>query len=405
MARKKKADEQTQETISLSNNKMTANEKRKALDAFAEEINRQGWGLLGRPGNNAELDKLLTLRFIPTPCKEYNDAIGGGFPVGKISIVTGNEDSGKTGMMLATAAKLLEENPDAFVFWVETESSVTDETLEFFHLKDVDRFYFLRLHPKSGAESVIDTIRQGISNGLVDLVVINSLKMLIPEVEKDKPMSKVDVATQARFNSKMMQKLSNVCDINNCAMVLIQHLTTNIGQMYGNPKTLAGGLAIRYAALLIVEHSSVSIDANDPVTPATGKKFAVRVRKNHCVWGRNPYVTTNYFVEYATGIEQIYSTLNLLIENGIIEKRGAWLKHYDNEGNEVPEFAWNGKQAFKKDMLENPDKLETLLSLIHGDTSLVHDMTEDEAAEMKADEETDALTIKNLLELEEAEDK
>ena len=58
--------------------------------------------------------------------------------------------------------------------------------------------------------------------------------MLVPKNEMTKSMEKVSVAEQARFNARLMNRIVPMLAENNTALIIIQHLTTNIGQMFGN---------------------------------------------------------------------------------------------------------------------------------------------------------------------------
>lgn len=66
------------------------------------------------------------------------------------------------------------------------------------------------------------------------MIVINSLKCLVPSEEFKKDMNSLQVGAQARMNSKMMRKLTALVGENEVAMVIVQHLTTQIGFMMGD---------------------------------------------------------------------------------------------------------------------------------------------------------------------------
>ena len=158
-------------------------------------------------------------------------------------------------------------------------------------------------------------------------------------------------------------------------MLIVQHYSTSLSAgPYGNPMTL--------------EFSSLSPDDSDPITKETGKKIKIRVTKNHCVIDRNPYVNLVYYIEYGFGIEKYFSTLQQLINRGIIDARSAWLSLHFDDGSVDPEFKWQGKQRFKEDMIANPTKFDTLVSMLDGVTGDVENMSEEEITEIeKAEKE------------------
>lgn len=91
MVRKKK----DKETVQIDTETLTLAEKLKRIQAVTDSINgkekRTVVGLLSDP----EIQKLLDIEYIPTASPEFNENTGGGFPRGKISIISGLADSGK----------------------------------------------------------------------------------------------------------------------------------------------------------------------------------------------------------------------------------------------------------------------------------------------------------------------
>ena len=73
---------------------MSLAEKLKILDKVAELSNKKaGKTVVGRMNDKSILDK-LTIKFIPTPSANINEALGGGFPIGRMTILSGLPDSG-----------------------------------------------------------------------------------------------------------------------------------------------------------------------------------------------------------------------------------------------------------------------------------------------------------------------
>ena len=221
-------------------------------------------------------------------------------------------------------------------------------------------------------------------------------------VETKKQMEEDVMATQAKFNSRFMKKMVPLCAQRGTNLTIVQHYTTNMAAgMYGNPDQIAGGKAIRYNNMVTLEFSKLKVDDGDPVTSDEGMKIKVRVTKNHCVIDRNPRVDVIYFIEYGKGVEKYITTLNQLINKGIVDKRGAWLYVYDSEGEKDPNMSWNGKTAFKQDMIDNPTKFDTLCAMLDGCTGDVIPLTAEEneaidEAEEALDEEMQDLGISKV---------
>jgi RecA/RadA recombinase len=307
-----------------------------------------------------------------------------------LTLIAGREDSGKTGFCLSTIGYNMELDPNFTALWIESEDSLDVEKAAKLHHIDLNRFYCISTtDPKTkkqvfGAEAIGDAIVAALQTTKINMVVINSVKMLVPMEETNKTLEENTMATQARFNAKLTKKIIPLIAQKETAMLCVQHYSTDLNAgMYGNPDIIAGGRALKYNNMLTLEFSNVSIKDGDPVTRETGLKFHVRVTKNHLVLDRNPYVDFYYCVEYGKGIERHITALQQLIAQGIIVQRGAWLYMLDANGEKDENMSWCGKNAFKQDMIDNPSKFDTLLSVLDAG-GLVSDLSEEEIEELEA---------------------
>lgn len=389
MAKKKAVA--TQETTEVKEESLA--QRQQALDTLFNELSQQYGIIAGRPTVSQAVKDRLTFKFYPTPLPQLNEATGGGVPMKNLTLIAGREDSGKTGFCLATIGYNMEIDPEFTALWIESEDSLDVEKASKLHHIDLNRFYCISTtDPKTkkqvfGAEAIGDAIVAALQTTRINMVVINSVKMLVPMEETNKSLEENTMATQARFNAKLTKKIIPLIAQKEAAMLCVQHYSTNLNAgMYGNPDSITGGRALRYNNMLTLEFGKVSVQDGDPVTRETGLKFHVRVTKNHLVLDRNPYVDFYYCIEYGKGIERHITALQQLIAQGIIVQRGAWLYMLDANGEKDPNMSWQGKGAFKQDMLDNPTKFDTLLSVLDAG-GLVSDLSAEEIEEL---EERDA---------------
>lgn len=379
MAKKNLTDNSSVETAEQTKTQKIARLK-KTVEAINKNAGKKVMGFISDP----DIANKLTTRFIPTPSDDLNEAIGGGIPIGKITIISGKEDSGKTSMALETIALAMQNDENFTALWVETENSLElEQILNTFKI-DADRFLFHQMSNSTGGETVIDEIEAILKSKSVNICVINSLKALVPKSQLHKSMEKVDVAVQARMNSEMVGKLTTVVAEADVAFILVQHLTTMIGTMSKDPYALSGGLRIRYAAHLITDHRKQSILDTDPITKEEGMKISVSIKKNHiCQW-TNPYKKIQYYVIYGQGTEKILTTLNKGIQQGIFRQSGAWI-YMDNPDNPNEILKkWNGKASFRNEMMQNPDLFDEIRARVN---NVIEDLTEEEIKLLKAEEE------------------
>lgn len=400
MAKKKKE----KESVQVDTGVLSLAEKLKRINAVTDSINnkekRTIVGLLSDP----EIQKMLDIEYIPTASPEYNEYVGGGFPRGKITIVSGREDSGKTSFVLNTIGERMQEDPEFCALWLESEESLVD-TSYLFDTFGIDpaRFVFVRMEKSYGAEDALNKILDYLSSNSFDIAVINTLRALIPISEIRKKMEELDVAQQARMNSRFCGKVIPLLGESKTALIIVQQRSTSIGSYspYGDMTELAGGLRIRYQAMLITDFKRGRIDKQtDPISPEEGIKVIVRVDKNHCIPNRYPYVKFSYFAVYGEGIEKILSTLDLAVEQGILRRAGAHI-YWEEDGQDEPRYHWTSKNDFRTFMRNNPDVLKELMSLVHHQGEQI---SEEELKEIQKEEEQ-ALQIAKELKLVEMEEQ
>lgn len=389
MARKKA------EVVVENKTKVTDAERKKRIELVMANLRKKDDSIVIGKLSDPEVQEQLNIEFIPTPSINFNSATGGGLPKGNVSIIAGPEDSGKTSIVLETIGKMHRENPEGhFALWLESEASLSlDYMVNQFGI-DPERFFFIQFDRNHSAEQCLDQAEALLQTGVIDLFCINTLKALVPESEMNKSMEQVNVGAAARMNSRAMGKFVPLIKQYKTAMVLVQHLTTNIGgfSMYGDNLILAGGRSIRTASMLTIKMQKASILDTDPIGKEDGIKINCTVLKNHCIPRRFPYCKFTYYAIFGEGIEQILSTLDELIDLGIIHKAGAWLQQLDSETGEIID-KWNGRNAFREDMKLNPNKLEKLKSFVSGsyDTLTEEEVIAIKEMEKQAEEAEEAI--------------
>lgn len=359
--------------------KISLAERKKNLAKLIEGINQQSKEVVCGFIDDPDIQKQINLEFIRTPNDNLNEAIGGGFPKGRLSIVTGLSDSGKTSLMLETVGLAMKESEDFVALWLESEQSLNyDYMINQFHI-DPSRFLFIKM-TESGGEEALDKCIAILKSKMVDMFVINSMRALVPKTEMNKSISEDTVATQARMNTKALKQIMSASYAGNIATVVIQHLSTLIGSMSRDPYAMGGGLLLKYGGLLMLDMRKQTVLDTDPINKEEGMKVMISVKKNHVTPRLYPYVKVPHFVIYGEGTEQILTALDQALKQGVLRQTGAWI-YWDEK-----DLKWCGKQAFRQSMKENPDTLQTLKNYIHGDIEV---LSEEEMKELHINPEED----------------
>lgn len=373
-------------------------ERIKNFNAIVNSINKKAGKMVIGKASDPEMIERLTVKVIPTVSMKVNEALGGGWPKGHFSILTGNPDSGKTDMLLETIGYNMELDPNFTCNWIESEGSLNNEQLDMFKI-DRDRFYFYPVGSEGG-ETAMDYSIMFAKQG-VDMIVINSLKCLTPSKEFKDKMEDQNVALQARLNAKYMRTIVPILFETGTALVAVQHKSTDIGS-YMSSKKVVGGDAILYNSYLTVDNARVNINSSNPLYSMKDKymQFRSKVLKNHMRTTVNPYVQCEYTVKIGIGTDTVSEIIEAALEQEVISKKGAWIREYDADGAERvledgTKCAWNGNAKFLEFLDNNPDYVQYLKDKVSGNIT-VESLSKEEIDQLKEQEQIEQQIVKEL---------
>ena len=357
---------------------MSLAEKIKKIRAQLDKVNASAGKIVAGFISDAEIADSLTVKFLPTPNDDLNEAVGGGFPIGRTTIITGLADSGKTSFALETLGMAMQRDESYMALWLESENSLElDYIVNTFGI-DPDRFVVVEMNLKEGGEAALDQCASLLRTGGFNAFVINSLKALTPKTQLNKAISEDTVALQARMNAKALSQYLSIIHEHSITFIIIQHLSTLIGSMSRDPYSLAGGLFLKYGGALLVDFRKQSVLDTDPITKEEGQKYMISVKKNHVCPKIYPYVKVPHYIIYGQGTEVILTTLKKAVEQGILRQSGAWI-YWDEK-----DMKWNGKAMFREEMKLNPDLLQTLRNLVYGN---IEKLSKEEMKELNITED------------------
>lgn len=307
---------------------LTGAEKRKVLNKVIDGINKDAGGVaIGYAHDVAK-----PLRFIPTPSEELNVMLGGGFPIGRITEIFGNNSSGKTSITLETIGEDMETHPDNFWGWIESEESFDPEYAKNVHGIDLERLIYIDITDE-GSEKALDRLEALMRTGVLRGFVVNSVAGLSPKAEMDEEIGKASIALQARMMSKLMRKWTTLIGKRDIVAIFINQQRTDINARFGDPNVTTGGRALSYYASIRFGMNTLKLQDSDPITKEDGLKVGARVAKNRCVYD-NPYKKCEYYVLYGVGVDKLYEVMENAPEAGILRKAGSWF-YYEEEDGEL----------------------------------------------------------------------
>jgi recombination protein RecA len=121
-----------------------------------------------------------------------------------------------------------------------------------------------------------------------------------------------------------------------------------IGVMFGNPETTTGGNALKFYASVRMDIRRIeSIKEGDQVL---GNRIRVKVVKNKMA---PPFRQAEFDISFNEGISTVGELIDLGVDNGILEKSGAWY----SMGSER---LGQGKEAVKLYLKNHPDAFKKI---------------------------------------------
>ena len=191
-----------------------------------------------------------------------------------------------------------------------------------------------------------------VRSGAIDLVVVDSVAALVPQVELDGEMADQQMGLQARLMSKALRKLSGVMNKTDCTIIFINQLREKIGVMFGNPETTTGGRALKFYSSVRVEIRRSEAIKNG--TEIVGNKVNIKVVKNKVA---PPFKSTQVDIIYGKGISRDGEVLDLAVDKDIVDKSGAW---YAYKGEKIGQ----GRENAKRYLVEHPDIMNEITEAI-----------------------------------------
>ena len=354
-----------------------AKSKQEVVDGLAtvlaENINKQfkGQALKTAYFLDGDLDAPTNVHeWISSGCSMLDLAISnrpyGGFPVGRITEVTGLEASGKSLLAAHTLAET--QKKGGLAVYIDTESATSSEFLTAIGV-DLKKMLYVPLETVEEIFETIETIVEGVRKSDKDrlvTIVVDSIMGASTKIEMSMEYDKDGYATsKSIILSKAMRKVTNWIARERICLIFTNQLRTKLGVSFGDPWTTAGGKAIPF-------HSSVRLRLKNlgqikakvnGVEQIVGNKTSVQVVKNRM---GPPHRKINYEIYYDSGIDDYGGWLTVMKSFSIVKQSGAWytLEDIDPETGEVfKEIKFQSKDFLEK-VIQFPETKERLYQRI-----------------------------------------
>ena len=322
-----------------------ATKQRDLDDAISSITKSYGEGAIMRLG---VATALRSIEVIPTGALAIDLALGvGGVPRGRVIEIFGPESSGKTTLMLHVIANA--QKAGGLAAFIDAEHAFDPAYAKRLGVNLDD---LLVSQPDSGEEALTICETLARSNAL-DVIVVDSVAALVPKAELEGEMGMATMGMQARLMSQALRKLTAILNKSKTTCIFTNQLREKVGVMFGNPETTPGGKALKF-------YASVRMDIRrketlkDAAGAATGNHVRVKIVKNKVA---PPFAEAEFDIIYNHGIDKEGSIIEVGIEHGVVEKKGAWLQF-------AGDLIGQGKEAAKKALAEKPDLAKKIVDAI-----------------------------------------
>lgn len=317
--------------------------KKAALDLAVSQISKQfGDGSIMKLGDAHKID----VETSPSGTLSLDLALGGGYPKGRIIEIYGPESSGKTTLALHAVAEIQKQGGTAA--FIDAEHALDPQ---YAAKLGVDINNLLVSQPDNG-EQALEIVETLVRSNAVDVIVLDSVAALVPQAEIDGDMGDSLPGLQARLMSQALRKLTGIINKSKATVIFINQIRMKIGVMFGNPETTTGGNALKFYASQRLDIRRIGqIKQGEDVI---GNRVRVKIVKNKIA---PPFRQAEFDIMYNEGISTTGDVLDLAVMHDIVQKSGAFYKY---EGETIGQ----GREAAKKYLKENPDKLTEIDSKV-----------------------------------------
>lgn len=236
-----------------------------------------------------------------------------GWPKGRIIEIFGPESSGKTTLTLHAIAEIQKQGGTAA--FIDVEHSIDPQYAQNL---GVDINKLLLSQPDSG-EQAMEIVDILVKSGGIDLIIVDSVAALVPEAELNGEMKDQTIGAQARLMSKALRKITGNMSKNKTTVIFINQIREKVGVIFGSPEVTPGGRALKFYSSIRVDVRKTAQITNNK--EATGNSIRVKVVKNKMA---APFKSAESEIIYSKGINIIAEIIQLAVEYGILERKGAW---------------------------------------------------------------------------------
>ena len=274
-------------------------------------------------------------------------SIYGGLPQNKVTAFAGEPSVGKTFYALNVVKQFLEDHPDGFVFYFESESAISKQFITDRGI-DAKRVGIVPVATvqefRTQAVKILDKYLEGKEKPPM-IFVLDSLGNLSTDKEMQDIADGKDTRdmTRAQLVRGAFRVLTLKLGKAKVPLIVTNHVYDVVGS-YVPMKKMGGGSGLEYAASTIVFLSKKKDKTLDDDDGRTGAVITAHLKKSRMTIEDKKVET---WLNYQEGLDKYYGLLTLAEKYGIVKKV--------SNKYEFPD----GRKEFEKAIKKNPEKFFT----------------------------------------------
>jgi recombination protein RecA len=286
----------------------------------------------------------------------------GGFPVGRITEITGLEASGKS--LIAAHALANTQKKGGLAIYIDTENAISREFLEAIGV-NLKEMLYVPLETVEDIFEAIETLAESVRKSSKDrlvTIVVDSVAGASTKQEMAAEFDKDGWATsKAIVLSKAMRKITNFVGRERLCLIFTNQLRTRLGVSFGDPYTTSGGKAIAFHSsvrLRLKSIGQIKLKDDNGREEVFGIKTRAQVIKNRM---GPPLRSIDYEIYFDSGIDDYGSWLTMLKDFKLVSQAGAWYTYTDTNTGEEIKFQ---SKDFQGKLLDQPGMRDQIYNAI-----------------------------------------
>lgn len=345
---------------------MLSNEKKQKLDEFIKNQNK----IAEKEGKEIKLGNLNDFKMSGRENYMLTGILGidlntNGFKKGTFNVLYGAESGGKSTLALQICEGLQLTDPDKQFLYVDSEGTLDEAFISRIPNLKKENITFL----KDGVmENIFDTIKEIVKEGLVDVIIIDSVDSMTTNAQLGKSLEDNIVMDKSRILSRALSDITDFISKYGITIFIIQQERINMSGYTVKQHGRSGGKAMLYYPSTVYRLAKINSQNETEKDQISDNKVVTQYVKiiNEKSKISEPFKETFTWINLdrrkKIAVKKIQELVDYAILYGLITKGGSWYEIVDSNGETKKVQGSNG---VNKLLSENPDFYTELKMLLY----------------------------------------